>query len=73
MKCGVCGSTLHATTTDLPFKVNEQTIAILKNLPVAQCDGCREYLIADPVFARVEQLLSSVDTSVELEIIQFAA
>ncbi len=73
MKCGLCGSTLHATTTDLPFKVSEQTIVIIKNLPVAQCDGCREYLIADPVFVRVEELLSSVDTSVELEIIQFAA
>ncbi|OLC46206.1 MAG: YgiT-type zinc finger domain-containing protein [Acidobacteria bacterium 13_1_40CM_65_14] len=73
MKCGLCGSTLHATTTDLPFKVSEQTIVIIKNLPVAQCDGCREYLIADPVFVKVEELLSSVDTSVELEIIQFAA
>jgi hypothetical protein len=30
-------------------------------------------LIADPVFAKVEKLLASVDTSVELEIIQFAA
>ena len=73
MKCGVCGSTLRATTTDLPFKVGEQTIVILKNLPVSQCRSCREYLIADPVFARVEKLLAGVDTSVELEIIQFAA
>jgi YgiT-type zinc finger domain-containing protein len=73
MKCGVCGSTLHATTTDLPFKVSEQTIVILKNLPVSQCDACREYLIADPVFAKVEKLLAGVNTSVELEIIQFAA
>lgn len=28
MKCGVCGSTLHTTTTDLPFKVGEQTIVM---------------------------------------------
>jgi len=73
MKCGVCGGSLQATTTDLPFKVSEQTIVILKNLPVSQCGACREYLIADPVFAKVEKLLASVDTSVELEIIQFAA
>ena len=73
MKCRVCGSTLHATTTDLPFKVGDQRIVILKNLPVSQCDACAEYVIADPVFARVEQLLATVDTSVELEIIQFAA
>lgn len=64
---------LQATTTDLPFKVSARTIVILKDLPVAQCDGCSEYLIADAVFGKVEELLSKVDTSVELEIIPFAA
>ena len=73
MKCRVCGSTLRATTTDLPFKVSDQTIVILKQLPVAQCDGCGEYLIADDVFAKVEELLSKANTSAELEVIQFAA
>jgi len=73
MKCRVCGTTLHATTTDLPFKVGEPRIVILKNLPVLQCDACTEYVIADPIFARVEQLLATVNTSVDLEIIQFAA
>jgi YgiT-type zinc finger domain-containing protein len=73
MKCGVCGGTLHATRTDLPFKVGERTIVILKSLPVSQCGACREYLIGDPVFAKVAELLSNVNTSVELEIIQFAA
>jgi hypothetical protein len=53
--------------------VSEQTIVILKSLPVSQCGSCREYLIADSVFERVERLLAGVDTSVELEIIQFAA
>ena len=37
MKCRVCGSTLESTITDLPFKVTERTIVILKSLPVAQC------------------------------------
>jgi len=31
------------------------------------------FLIADDVFARVKDLLSRVDTSAELEVIQFAA
>jgi hypothetical protein len=53
--------------------VSARTIVILKDLPVAQCDGCSEYLIADAVFGKVEELLSKVDTSVELEIIPFAA
>jgi YgiT-type zinc finger domain-containing protein len=64
---------LRATTTDLPFKVSERTIVILKNLPVAQCERCTEYLIADNIFRRVEELLSRVDRSAELEIIPFAA
>ena len=73
MKCQVCGSTLRATTTDLPFKVSHRTIVILKHLPIAQCEACSEYLIADAVLAKVDELLSKVDTSVELEIIPFAA
>lgn len=73
MKCRVCGSTLRATTTDLPFKVSERTIVILKDLPVAQCEACAEYQIADAVFVKVETLLSKVDHSAELEIIPFAA
>ena len=73
MKCRMCGSTLLPTITDLPFKVTERTIVILKSLPVTQCQRCSEYLIEDSVFAKVEQLLAKVDTSVELEIIPFAA
>jgi YgiT-type zinc finger domain-containing protein len=64
---------LRATTTDLPFKVGERAIVILKDLPVAQCRGCSEYLIADVVFVKVEALLSKADRSAELEIIPFAA
>ena len=73
MKCRVCGNTLRPSITDLPFKVSDRTIVILKGLPVEQCEACSEYLIADAVFAKVEALLSGVDTSVELEIIPFAA
>jgi YgiT-type zinc finger domain-containing protein len=73
MRCRVCGSKLLATRTDLPFKVTERTIVILKQLPVMQCDRCSEYSIEDTVFARVENLLKTADTSAELEIIAFAA
>ncbi len=73
MKCRVCGSALRTSITDLPFKVSDRTIVILKDLPVEQCEACTEYLIEDAVFAKVEALLSGVDASVELEIIPFAA
>ncbi len=73
MKCRVCGAMLRTTTTDLPFKVSERTIVILKDLPVAQCEGCSEYLVADAVFVKVEALLANADGAAELEIIPYAA
>ena len=73
MKCRVCGGRLDPKTTDLPFKVTERTIVILKKLPVFQCERCSEYSLEDSVFERVEELLSKADISAELEIIPFAA
>jgi hypothetical protein len=34
MRCTVCGGELRTATTDLPFKVGETAIVILKGLPV---------------------------------------
>ena len=73
MKCLVCGATLRSTTTYLPLKVIDRTIVVVKKLPVLQCEGCIEYLIEDPVMAKVDELLSRVDRSIELEIVPFAA
>ena len=52
MKCRVCGAPLRSINTDLPLKVSDHTIVIVKKLPVLQCDGCIEYLIEDSVMAR---------------------
>jgi YgiT-type zinc finger domain-containing protein len=73
MKCRICGSHLTKTTTDLPFKVSERTIVIVKGLPLFQCERCSEYLFDDPTFARVEDILARADVSAEVEIIRFAA
>ena len=73
MKCVVCGAALRSTATDLPLKFSNRTIVIVKNVPVLQCDGCIEYLLDDAVMAKVDELLSRVDSSVELEIVRFAA
>lgn len=73
MKCRVCAGNLVHRRTDLPFKVSERTIVIVKNLPVFQCERCSEYSMDDPTFARVEELLARTDKAVELEIIAFAA
>ncbi len=73
MKCMVCGSELKATTTDLPFKVRETTIVVLKDIPVLQCKNCIEYLLQDSVMEKVDQMLARVGGEAELEIIRYAA
>ena len=73
LKCGLCGSTMRATTTNPPFKVSETTIVILKELPVFQCENCSEYLLDDSVLKRVDEILEKVDTAAELEVIKYAA
>ena len=64
---------MTAMKTDLPFKVREAGIVILKWLPVLQCGKCPEYLIEDAVLAHVDQILQRVDAAKELEIVVYAA
>ena len=73
MKCHICGSSLKTLITNLPFKISDTTIVILKGLPVLQCENCSEYLLDDPVMGRVEEILDRVDAAAELEIIRYAA
>lgn len=73
MKCHNCGGTLERVVTDLPFKISQQSIVIIKRLPVLQCQNCNEYLIEDPVMEKIDSILTRVDTSVEVEILSYAA
>ena len=73
MKCTVCGSRMNAISTDLPFKLSDDRIVILKQLPVLQCEACCEYLIEDAVMVRIDILLARGDSTAELEVIRYAA
>lgn len=73
MKCRICGARMNRIVTDLPFKTGEQTIVILKALPVLQCGMCTEYLIEDVVLSRVDEILAGVGGAAELEVIRYAA
>ena len=64
---------LEKIVTDLPFKVSQGSIIIIKRLPVLQCRNCSEYLIKDPVMQKVDKLLNKVNTAVEVEILNYAA
>lgn len=73
MKCSVCGGELSRTATDLPFKVGDTSIVILKGLPVIQCAKCPQYLVEDEVLRRVDEILAKAELGTELEIIRYAA
>lgn len=73
MKCQTCGGVMEPIVTDLPFKVADRAIVIIKELPVLQCAGCGDYLLDDATLARVDELLARADVSAELEIIRYAA
>ena len=73
MKCRVCGGTMQSHKTDLPFKLGEKKIVILKDIPVLQCERCREYILEDSVMQRVEEILSLVNQNSELQVVCFAA
>jgi len=73
MRCATCGADLKGITTDLPFKIGDHSIVIIKNLPVLQCSNCSDYLLEDSTMARVDELLRGIDTRVEVEILQYAA
>lgn len=73
MKCAVCGSELREANTDLPFKLGDKSIVILKDLPVLQCEPCSEYLLQDGTMKKVDEILGRVGSGAELEIIRYAA
>jgi YgiT-type zinc finger domain-containing protein len=73
MRCRSCGGSLERRVTDLPFKIADSSIVIVKALPVLQCTQCGETEPEDATMLRVDQLLGHVDRSAELEVIQFAA
>jgi YgiT-type zinc finger domain-containing protein len=73
MRCRACGGLLESRVTDLPFKLADTTIVILKALPVLQCPQCGDTELDQATMSRVDQLLDAVDRSAELEVIQYAA
>jgi YgiT-type zinc finger domain-containing protein len=73
MRCRICGGLLEPMVTDLPFKIGDSSIVILRSLPVLQCRQCGETELEHTTMTRVDQLLATVDESGELEVIRYAA
>ncbi len=73
MNCNICGAGMEQMETDLPFKLDERSIIIIKGLPVLQCSNCREYLIEDSVMERLDTILAQMRGGSELEVVKYAA
>jgi YgiT-type zinc finger domain-containing protein len=72
MICHNCGGSLDNLITNLPFKLSDECIAIIKGLPVLQCRNCSEYVIEDEVLEKVDIILNKIDTTAELEVLSYA-
>ena len=72
MKCHVCGCDMNEEKSDMPFKISQHKVVIFKKLPVFQCVGCGEFLIADPVMVEVEALLEKSMPETELDVLRYA-
>jgi YgiT-type zinc finger domain-containing protein len=73
MRCRVCGGALEKRVTDLPFKIGDTAIVIVRALPVLQCRQCSDTELEDTEMKRVDQLLAAADSFAELEVIRYAA
>jgi len=72
MICHNCGGSLENLITNLPFKLSDDCIVIIKGLPVLQCRNCNEYVIEDQVLEKVDSILNKIDTTAELEVLSYA-
>jgi len=73
MRCRICGGLLESRVTDLPFKIGDCSIVILRSLPVLQCRQCGDTELEQVTMSRVDQFLAGVDESAELKVIRYAA
>ena len=73
MKCHVCGGTMTPVRSDMPFKLDQTRIVIIRDLPVFQCSQCDEHLFEDAVMQKIEATLKKADSGAELEVVRYAA
>ncbi|HMA67642.1 MAG TPA: YgiT-type zinc finger protein [Desulfosalsimonadaceae bacterium] len=73
MRCHVCGGQMKEIQTDLPFKLDDHKILVMKSVPVEQCSFCGEFLISDQVMEVLDNIFESTDKAVEIEVRRYAA
>jgi YgiT-type zinc finger domain-containing protein len=73
MVCCKCGNEMVKRKTDLPFKLADQEIVVVKDVPVFICSSCGEILIEDEVMKKLEIIFTETKGHRELEVVRYAA
>ena len=47
------------------------SIVIIKKLPILQCENCIEYLIEDSIMKKVDNILNKTNEKAEIEVISY--
>jgi YgiT-type zinc finger domain-containing protein len=73
MTCRTCGARLRPVRADLPFRRDDDSIVIVRGLPVQRCSECAMYFLEDRVITKIHELLALIRNGSQLEIISYAA
>jgi len=72
MKCHVCGTSMTRGLSDLPFRVNQSVIIILRDLPLMECTECDAYAFEEKVMERVHEIVERLDSPSHLDAVLYA-
>jgi YgiT-type zinc finger domain-containing protein len=73
MTCRTCGARLKPVRADLPFRREDDSIVIVRGLPVMRCTRCSVYFLEDRVITKIQELLLLIKNGSRLDIIPYAA
>jgi YgiT-type zinc finger domain-containing protein len=59
--------------TDLPFKISDHQIFIVKDVPVFLCGACGEINIENKVMKKLDSIFKITKDHTELQVINYAA
>lgn len=73
MTCRTCGAPLKPVRADLPFRRDDDSIVIVRGLPVMRCTQCSVYFLEDRVITKIQELLLLIKNGPRLDVIPYAA
>jgi len=73
MTCRTCGAPLKPVRADLPFRREDDSIVIVRGLPVMRCTECSVYFLEDSVITKIQELITLIRSNSQLDVISYAA